>query len=364
MKLTVNSQYLAQELRLLVKVLSSKPVMPILNYVRLEAAEDGLHLTTTDIDVSLTTPCQAEVEAPGAVMLPAQKLLKLVEQFPNAPVTLAQEDASVVVKCNAFASKMQTLPIQEAPVIPTLVSDLTALNASVVRRMILMTRYAISTSTAKFVMQGSLLAVKDGAIAMVATDGKRLALVTAGTESQQTAEMLVPYKVLDQLVHQLAGAEEVKFGASSNHLFFVVDQRIMTSRMMEGKFPEWRKIIPAEDVATRHITLNRAEFLAALKRVAVVSEANKVVYLIPSRGLMTLSALSTEVGTAEESLPAEYEGPQMKLCLDADYLTDFLEQSSSPQVTLKTKNATSHLRLEDAQNYLGVISPMRDAKRN
>lgn len=354
MKISVNSQLLAQELRLLSRVIPDKPTIPVLANV-LFMASDALTLRATNLQVQLVTQCPATIDVPGSVTLPAKKLLEMVEQFQNADVQITLDKGQVHVVCGAFRSRLQTLPATDFPALPIVEKEISTLPTSTLFVLIGRVKYAIAAKVQKFVMDGALLALTGDVMAMVTTDGKRLSLSTASRAAGADLSLVIPSETLDVLT-ALVG-EELTFSTGPRHLFFTVGSRLLVSRMMDGKFPNYDRIIPREN--TYVMTVNRSLLAAAIRRVNSVSEQDLAVYLSLSGDLLSLTSKSAAIGDAYEDVLATYTGPDLKLCVNGQYLLDFLGASRGEFVTLSVKDAKTALLAADGEDFINVIMPMR-----
>lgn len=355
MNLVVNSQLLAQELRLLAKIAPEKPAIAILSNILLQAG-DELHLTATNLEVGLHTECQASVSVPGAITLPAKKMLDLLEQLPNADVKIMLDRSHVFITCGAFKSRLQTMPADDFPTLPTVDGQVTPLPAVALRTLIDRTRYAIAEKSNKYTLDGSLLSLVDGVMAMVATDGKRLSLATATRPSGPASSLIIPSKTLDILLAFLTD-DDVEFSQTDRHLFFQVGHRVLFSRMLDGKFPGYEAIIPREN--TNVAVVERAPLMAALKRVLLMSEENQAVNFRFSQGSLSLTTSSAIIGEADESVFANYNHSDLKVCVNGTFILDFLTAAIGQTVTISMKDATSAMLLADGDSFINVAMVMR-----
>lgn len=355
MNIVVNSQSLAAELRLLSKIVPSKPVIQILSHALLRAVDGRLSLFATDLEVGLSTTCEAAVQAPGAVALPCAKFLALVEQFTDGEVSIVAEKQGVVVRCGAFKSRLQAMPTDDFPREPAVDGTVSQLDAPTLRNLIAKTRCSVSGTAAKFVLQGALLKLTGRVAAMVSTDGKRLSLAL-GERQGPDQRVVVPMKMLDALA---AGSEDgdLEFALGAKQMFFTSNGRVLSSRTMDGEFPAYERIIPKEN--DKVVAVERAALAAALRRLVLVAEENRAIYVNVMPGAMELSTASAEVGSADEAIKAEYDGVPLKICVNGEYVLDFLESSTAASITMRLKDESSAMRLEEGNDHLAVVMLMR-----
>lgn len=353
---TINSQAFAQELRLVNKIVAAKPVLPILTNVLLRAEEQELKFYATDLNVGLETTCSATVLEAGVVTLPAKKLLDLVEQLPDSDVKITARGSQVTLTSGTFASRLQAMSAGDFPSPPAVQGETVALNAAMFCAMIAKVKHAISTKPTKQIIDGVLFILTETTTALVATDGRRLALTTMARAEGNAVKTIIPSKTLDVLATEFTSGSIV-FSQSDHHLFFVNNERVLVSRMLEGKFPQYERIIPKTH--DKKATITRSSLMATLKRVGLMADQNQAVFCSFAPQSLVLTASSNEVGDAHEQLAISYDGPQLKVCVNYTYLLDFLQAASNPSMTVEFKDATSPLLLTDGHDYINVLMLLR-----
>jgi DNA polymerase-3 subunit beta len=355
---SVNSQLLAQELRAAAKVVATKPSTPILGYVWINAENNALNFYGTDLEVGFSTSCAAMVTVPGTITLPAQRLLGLVEQMPDAEVTLTLDKGQVRLVCGAFKGRVQTLPADNFPLMPDVEGERWNFAAGAFQTMISKVAYAISERSGKYVINAALLRKKNNQAAMVATDGKRLAFNTAFTsEGGADADVVIPSKTLDAIL-QLFPDDAIDVSRGARHLFFQSGEQVLVSRTIEQPFPAFERIIPQN--ITNKAFVDRSQLASAIRRVGMVSEDNRATYFQFAPGTLSLATSSAEVGDATEQVTINYEGVPLKLCLNWRFVLDFLEAAEGSVVEFQIKDATTPLRVQDGgDSFLNVIMAMR-----
>ena len=370
MNVTINSQLLAQELRLLKKVVPSKPTLPILGYARFDADASGLRMAATDLEVGLMTSLDAaKTHETGALMLPIDKLYELINCFEDGDVSIHEMGAAVQVSCGSFRSKLQTMNVNDFPQLPEVQGSEHGFDSVQLREMVNRTSYAISHTTQKYVLRAALLEVQQltggrTGCRMVAVDGKRLAMATANCTGPDV-RVLLPSKMLEVLP-DVPDDGNIIMRAGTNHLFFVFGRRLLFTRMMEGEFPKYERIIPKD--ADVNVLVDRAALAAALRRMLVIAETNRAVYLTFDKSSIELKADSSESGSAVEQLLAGYDGSPERICINGDYLLNFLEAAASSSITILMKHGGKAARLHDSSDqhfdHLGVIMLMNDGKKS
>lgn len=359
MIVSLNSQALAAELRLLNKVAPANPAIQVLGSILLRAEGERLNLWATDLEVGLSSSCAAEVQVGGTSLLPSARLLQMVEQFPDAPVTVATEKNQAVVRCGSYTSRLQTADVVDFPATPQVNGRGNVLDAAGLRRLIDKTRYAVSSKGSKYILQGALLTLAGKVAAMAATDSKRLALATMAREvgeESTDARFVVPAKALDMLA---AGSEsgDVEVTAGKQHLFFRADERLVVSRTIDGEFPKYERIIPRSN--DKQITVDRGALTAALRRVALTAGETEAVNFNVLGDRIELSSAAADIGSASEHVAATYDGEPIAVTMNGSYVLDFLNASTGAYAVLALKDAKTAALFMDGNDHVGVVMLMK-----
>ena len=369
MEITVSKFELLRELTATQGVVERKTTIPILSNYLFEAAGDRLSLTATDLDLSLRTSCAAKVKKEGSCTIPARKLHDYVKLLPDADITIKLlENHWVSIRCGRSNTKMVGMAKSNFPSLPVFPSaGVVSIPAQVLRGLIARTGFAISSEESRYTLNGALMLLKPESIAMVATDGHRLAHCERAGEKFEgvSGEMktLVPKKAMDELKSLLdSDAETVDFAKDESTLFFRVGPRLLTSRQLTGQFPNYEAVLPKDN--SKSITMHGEELGAAIARVAqFADERSRAVKLRLEKGELKLSASSTETGESEDSIEVEYNGDPMAIGFNAQYLTDFIKATGSGDVKLELKDPQSAGQLRPAEGedykYRYIVMPMR-----
>jgi DNA polymerase III subunit beta len=369
MELVVRKNDLLRELQLFQGIVERKNTIPILANVLLEAKGDQVKFLATDLEVALRSSCQAAVAKSGSLTLPAKKLYEIVKSLPDTEIRIAAEKGGVKVAADRFDSRMQTLPREDFPTLPE-AGNLAAesLSRSALREMVAKTQFAITGEDTRYFLNGALLVLRPDSMSLVATDGHRLALVTTKREGTaksngEEARPILPKKTLGELARLMADGEgDVRFERGENHLFFDVGGRMLISRMIDGQFPAYERVIPKGN--DKHIEFEHDRLTNAVKRVALLSnERSRAVKFQIDKGAVDVSSSSPEFGEARETLPVEYSGEAMQICFNAQYVLDFLAAVTTDVVALELKDEVSQAMMApvgaEGYDYTYVIMPMR-----
>lgn len=364
MKFVSSKEAFLDGLQHIQSVVSSRATLPILSNVLIETESDGLLLTTTDMDLSIRCKVPAQVERQGATTLPAKKLLMIVRELP------AQE---VVVDCDAKNTttlrsgpsffKIYGLGREEFPEFPNVAtSNEFRMPQNDLKDGLRKTSYATSVDDHRYVLNGLLFSFRDNKLTLVATDGRRLALAEIEIEfppSQET-DIIVPIRSINELQKILDDSEknEVVIRAAGNLISFEVNTCLLVSKRVDGNYPNYRQVIPGEP--RYRVKLEREAFLNAVHRVALLStDKASTIRLHFLENQVEISTNAPEVGEAEETLAAVYNGPELSIAFNPQYLMDPLRNLTEPEVFLDLIDDISPGVIKTQNPFLYVLMPMR-----
>jgi len=341
MQFVIPKADLVRELQNVTGVVEKRATLPILSNLLLQAREDGLHVRASDLEVSIRSKTSATVVKPGAVTLPAAKLLEIARSLPDAEVTFKLGDGhQMTVTCERTRYRLAGQGVEEFPGFPTLESVPVALPGPILREMIERVAFAITTEDPRYTLNGALLLLRKGGITLVATDGHRLAYVHKDVHldlKEAEVRAIVPRKTLGELVKLTAELEDgaaVDFGKQGNHVFFRVGEHELASTTPEGPFPNYENVMP--DSCGTSVKLVTDELASAVRRVSLLAtdRFGKAVRFALSGGKLELS-YEADVGKAEESLSVDYDGDAMEIGFNARYVQEFLSVVGSEHVTME-----------------------------
>ena len=371
MELSVRKSDLLRELQLFQGIVERKNTIPILANVLIEAnGGNDVQLLATDLEVGLRSRCPASVAKSGSLTIPAKKLYEIVRALPETDIRIEQgAKGAVKVAAEKFDSRMQTLPRDDFPTLPEAGGGQTvALPRTVLREMVAKTQFAITGEDTRYFLNGALFVLEGDQMTLVATDGHRLALVSAPREAEKNTKngglrAILPKKTLWELSRLLAdGDGDVQYECGENHLFFEVDGRQLISRIIDAQFPAYERVIPKGN--DKQIEFERDRLTSAIKRVALLSsERSRAVKFQIGKAKVEVASSSPEVGEATEALAVDYEGAALQICFNAQYILDFLGVADSDSVTLEFKDEMSQAVMRPVGaagcDYTYVIMPMR-----
>jgi DNA polymerase III subunit beta len=369
MELVVRKSDLLRELQLFQGIVERKNTIPILANVLMEAKGEEVRFLATDLEVGLRSRCPASVSKPGTITLPAKKFYEIVKSLPETDIRIAEDKNGVKVAADRFDSRMQTLPKEDFPTLPEGSTSPTALlPRAAIKEMIAKTQFAITGEDTRFFLNGALFVLRPDSMSLVATDGHRLALVSAKREGaakkdSDEVKAILPKKTLGELAKLITEGEgDISYERGENHLFFEVGGRMLISRMIDGQFPAYERVIPKGN--DKHLEFERDRLTNAVKRVALLSnERSRSIKFQVDKGKVDITSSSPELGEAKETLPVEYTGGQMQICFNAQYVLEFLSVVATDVVALELKDEVSQAVMTpigaEGYDYTYVIMPMR-----
>jgi DNA polymerase-3 subunit beta len=367
----VSRQDLLDELTQLQGVVERKTTIPILCNILMQTNGQVVHLTATDLDLSLRTSCPARVKTQGTCTIPARKLYDYVRLLPDGDINIkVLENSWTQLRCGRSHTKMVGLPRANFPSLPLLPKDsVIKLEADVLRNLISKTIFAISQEESRYTLNGALLVLKPQSITMVATDGHRMAhaeYAKPKTPVTQEVKILVPKKALAEVNSLLASSpvDHILFAKDDSSLFFVIGNRLLTSRQLTGTFPNYDAVLPRDN--TNKVVVQRDEFSAAIKRVAQFSdERSNAIRIRLGKDELKLSSSTVEAGESEDLIQTTYSGDATLIGFNSQYLLEFLKAVGSTGVRLEFKGpqTAGELRPDDAAasdyTYRYVVMPLR-----
>lgn len=362
MKFSVSKEKLLAGLQTVQNVVSTRTTLPILSNVLLQADGDQVRLTTTDLDVGVSGAITAQIEKLGATTLPARRLANIVRELPAAEIQIEVDSKNVAsIRCGQSFFKILGLPEEEFPPLPKFDDTRTfTISQQLLRDALKKTSYAISTDETRYVLNGILFSFKENKLTLVATDGRRLALVDLEIEfpRSQEVDIIVPTKAVTELGRLLGDEGDVRLSVGENQVAFQIGDTLLASKLIEGNYPNYRQVIPGE--AKERVTLERELFLNAVHRVSLLSsEKSNSVKLIFTKNNIEIAANTPDVGEARESLAVAYKGREFSIAFNPEFLQAPLRALPNDEVYLDLIDEMSPGVIKIQSPFLYVLMPMR-----
>src|SRR5271155_1539597 len=364
MKCVISREALLTGLQTIQNVVSTRTTLPILGNALVQAADGKLIISTTDLDTGIRASVECEVIKGGATTLPARRLFSIIRELPAAELTLEVDSKQVAtITSGSSFFRIMGLPEEDFPPFPKGDGAKTfRLQQGVFRDMLKRTAYAISTDESRYVLNGVLLSFKENKLSLVATDGRRLALVEQDLEFPKGSEVeaILPTKAVQELQRILRDDELLNISFAENQVSFDLGNTFLYSKLIEGNYPNYKQVVPAE--AKVRIELERELFLNAVRRVALLSsEKSNSVKLIFTKNNLDITANTPEVGEAKESIAISYKGKEFSIAFNPEFLMDPLKNIEADEIFFDFIDELSPGVIKYKRPFLYVIMPMRTA---
>ena len=366
MKLSVDRDVLLEQLQAVGRVASTRSAIQALSGVQIAATSDGCELRATDMDVGLRVPLNAEIVREGVVVLPARLLLDVVRSLPAQDVSVelrpAQQDVELVSGSATF--DIRTLRADDFPPFPEPEPDA---SVSVPAQAFVSTALKVAGSASRDetrpVLTGILVSASERELSMVATDSYRLSVKQTALERplERSFEVNVPARALQELARVAVHAqdEDVRVAVQRNQIVFVLGRTILSSRLIEGQFPNYRQLLP--EGFEHELRVASAELTEVVRRISLLAQKNAPLRLAFAPGELTVSAQTPDVGEARESLPVAFEGEPLEIGFNPEFLRAGLEAIDEGDVLVKLISPLRPGLIEaaDESRFQYLIMPIR-----
>jgi DNA polymerase-3 subunit beta len=364
MKLTATREQILGPVQNVIGVVERRQTMPILSNVLISARSDRLSVTGTDLEVELVSSADIAVQTAGEVTVPGRKLLDILRALPEGVnVTLSLEGDRLVVRGGRSRFTLSTLPAAEFPLVEEINAQQTLkLPQADFRRLIEKTHFSMAQQDVRYYLNGLLLESEGGKLRAVATDGHRLALCDAALSERVTGkqQVILPRKGVLELQRMLGGEGEMELAVGTNHVRCKIGDVRFTSKLIDGRFPEYNRVIPAK--ANRIIDADRGTLRQSLQRTAILSnEKYRGIRLAVKPDLLTLQAHNPEQEEAEDQIEVRYAGEELEIGFNVTYLLDALSAIETERVNfaLTDSNSSCLITAADDDSAKYVVMPMR-----
>jgi DNA polymerase III subunit beta len=365
MHFVVGKPSFLKELNLIQGVVEKKSTIPILSNLLLETGDGELWIKGTDLDVSISTRCEADIRQPGSICIQAKKLFEIVRSLPEAEIEIkCGDNDQVTLVCERSRFKMIGLAKDSFPEIRQFEGPYVAIPSELVRTFINRTIFAITNEESRYALNGAKFEISAAGIRMVATDGHRLSFIEKQTPFENvTFDALIPRKTLAELAKLCAETgDAVEFGHDENHLFFKVGRRLLVSRTLSGQFPNYELVLPKDN--NNRVVVESNRIASAIRRVALMAdERSHAIRLEAGEGQIQITSQSAEMGEAGDALSVDYAGPAIAAGYNAQYLLDFFTVIQEGKVAFEFKDGSTQTQLRSQDDlefdYRYIVMPMR-----
>jgi len=364
MKLSAEREALLAPLQAVIGVVERRQTMPILANVLLVASDDRLDITATDLEVELVASGDLTVQEPGEITVPGRKLLDICRALPEgATVNVTQNGDRIILRSGRSRFTLSTLPASEFPVIEQINSQLDLeVEQKSLRRLLKKTHFSMAQQDVRYYLNGMLVEAEGQHLRTVATDGHRLAMseIQLSDELGASQQVIVPRKGVLELQRLLGEQGSAAVSVGTNHIRVSLDGIRFTSKLIDGRFPEYSRVIPQNQ--DKHLVADRTVLRSALQRTAILSnEKYRGIRLELKENGLVVQAHNPEQEEAEEEIEVSYEGEGLEIGFNVNYLLDALAAVDSEQVRvgLHDSNSSCLISADENPDCKYVVMPMR-----
>jgi DNA polymerase-3 subunit beta len=367
MKLRIEKEELQKALQNIQGIVDKKTTMPVLSHFMLKVAKTA-SIMATDLEIAMREPVDAEILEKGSLCIPAKKLFEIVKEVDGDILLESQENNWLRITSGKSTFKLMGLPEEEYPTLPEISkAEELNLDAGTFKNMIEKTVYATGDSDTRYTLNGLLIHFipkkKTTEIIVVGTDGHRLAVISnkiAGTLSEEM-KLILPKKAAIELRRILeTSSGDITLHLDKNHIFFTIGEIVLTSRLIEGNYPNYDQVIPRDN--EKEVILDKVTCMKALRRVSIMSrERTNAVRFDVEPGKITLISINPDVGEAREEIAAQYKGEQISIGYNARYLMDAIQAMDGESIKFELQEPLSPTLLVETggEGARCVIMPMR-----
>lgn len=361
MKFKVEKSTLISGIQTVQNVIITKSSLPILSNILIETQGDSLRLTATDLDIGITCLIPVDIQEPGAVTVPAKRFSDIIKELPGHNISVTtKKNNQVNIETDLCQFKIMGLAREEFPKLPEFKDkEVLKLEQSVLKEMLNLTSFSVSIDETRYILNGILFKVSKNGLILVATDGKRLAVVEKKLNYSVNQEMsiIIPIKTIHELNRNLKEEGELSIILGSNQALFDLGNVVVISRLIEGEFPDYKQVIPP--ATESKVRVRREDLLLAVKRAALLSTPDyQAVKLEVFKNKLVVSKSTPDVGESREELAVTYQGKELAIGFNPNYLIDVLKNlgEESVDIELTDSEKPGVIRIN---GYTYIVLPMR-----
>ncbi len=362
MKFSIVRSTFLDALQKVQNIVPAKGNLQILSNAMIQAEDERLCITTTDLDMSVRCYIECEVEEPGSVTLPIRRLSSIIREMNEGRIQVEIDNRDVAsLQSGADFFKIYGLSIQDFPPIPDAEGKFSySIDQGVFKEMLRKTYYAASQDETRMILNGVLMSFKENKLTTVATDGRRLALVEQEIDVSETAEcdVVIPSKAVNELLKILNDEGEFKIYIQNNQVIFDLEESIMSTKVIEGVYPNYRQVIPAG--CDERVIVERELLNSAIRRVSIVtSETTDNVRLTFAANQLTINTNTPDVGEARSTVPIKYAGKEISIVFKPEFVMDPLKNIDDDEIYFEINDGFSPALLKCSLPFLYVLMPLR-----
>lgn len=361
MKFKAKKEPLLNGIQTVQNIITLKATLPILSNILIETQKEGVRLTATDLDIGISCVIPVDIQEPGAITIPAKRFSEIIKGLPSEEVSISTKKNNLVnIDAETCQFKIMGLSHEEFPTLPVFKDlEVIKLEQASLKQMLDLTSFAVSFDETRYILSGILFKIQKNNLILVATDGKRLAIIERKLkqETDKEVHIILPIKTIQELNRNLKSDGELSLILGSNQALFDLGGVVIISRLIEGEFPDYKQVIPP--VSDNKVSVNREEFLSAVRRAALLSTPDyQAVKLELFKNKVVVSKSTPDIGESREELSVGYQGKELAIGFNPTYLIDVLKNLQNENIELEITDSEKPAVMR-VNGYIYIVLPMR-----
>lgn len=367
MKITTSKDSLLKGIQIVQNAVSSKSTLPILSHVLIEAKKQEITLTATDLEIGVSVKIDGEVLEEGSLTVPARKFSEIVKELhPQNQINITlKKNQSITIESGKSYFRLMGLLKEDFPQLPDFGSSKKEVNTikipqKLLKNMIQLTSFAMSHDEARYVLNGILFSFRDKGLKLVATDGRRLALIEKDIPGMGSLkkDMIIPMKTIQELNRDLGEEGDVLFYFKEDQLQINIGQIIITSRLIEGEYPNYEQVIPKK--TKEELSVNTQDFLQATRRASILtSQESQSIKINFIKDRLIITKNTPDLGEAREELEVDYKGGELAIGFNPNFLIDVLKNVEEEMVRFELTDPEKPAVIRSGDDYTYIVLPMQ-----
>lgn len=361
MKFKAQKEVLINGIQTVQNIITSRLSLPILSNILTEAQGGNLKLTATDLDIGITCVIPVDTQETGVITVPAKRFADIIKELPDENVNITtKKNNLVIIETETCQFKIMGLSSEEFPKLPDFKNkQAIKIEQGALKQMLGLTSFAVSFDEVRYILNGILFKIHKDTLSLVATDGKRLAIIKKELENNiaEGVQIIVPIKTIQELSRNLKDEGELSLILGENQALFDLGGVVIISRLIEGEFPDYQQVIPP--ASENKMTVERRQFLLAVKRAALLSTPDyQAVKLELFKDKLVVSKSTPDIGESREEVPVEYRGRELAIGFNPNYLADVLKNLPADKIDFELTDSEKPGVIR-AEGYTYIVLPMR-----
>ena len=361
MKIEIAKDVLLNGIQKVQNVISARATLPILSNILVEAQQGKLKLTATDLDIGINCAIPVDIQEPGIITIPAKRFSDIIKELPDDSVSInTKKNNLIIIETKSCQFKIMGLPYEDFPKLPEFKEGgVIKLEQAILKEMLCLTSFTVSLNETRCVLNGILFKINQTNLTLVATDGKRLAVIERKSKqnTEKDLQIIVPLKTIQELNRNLQEEGELSMLLSNNQVLFDLGSVVIISRLIEGEFPDYQQVIPP--AAENKINVGREQFLLAIRRAALLSTPDyQAVKLEVFKNKLVVSKSTPDIGESREEVTIEYQGKEIAIGFNPNYLIDVLKNLKEEKIEFELTD-TQKPGVIRIDGYVYIVLPMR-----